>query len=187
MEFGQKVLGQRLFGWLMKKTVYGLFVAGEDLPAIQPKMRHLRESGVRSILDYAVEQDLGKEQQVVMEVRQTIPGHLDPSQLARDSEFSSDPRFKPSKVKGSKPTRESTARTHFYVGEEHCEENVAHFKSCIDMASRANQPNLHKDAFAAIKLTGLGRVEFLVSLCNVVSVKMSTAVNPLTPALTVYN
>lgn len=163
MEFGEKVLGVRLFSWLMKKTVYGQFVAGEDLPAIRPMIRHLRESGVRSILDYAVEDDLGKAQEVVMEVRQTIPTHMEPSSLMESSEFSSDPRFKPSKVKASKPTRESTARTHFYAGEEHCEENVQHFKSCIETASRANEPNTQKDAFAAIKLTGLGRVKFLVS------------------------
>ena len=163
MEVGQKVLGQRLFPLLMKKTVYGQFVAGEDLSAIRPKIKRLRASGVRSILDYAVEEDLGKEQEVVMEVRQTIPKHMDPSHLAKDSKFSSNPRFKPSKIKGSKPIRESTARTHFYAGEERCEENVEHFKSCIEMASKANQPNLQKDAFAAIKLTGLGRVEFLVS------------------------
>jgi proline dehydrogenase len=147
----------------MKKTVYGQFVAGEDLSAIQPKIRHLRDSGVRSILDYAVEEDLGKEQEVVMEVRRTIP-ETDPKHLEEDLKVSSDPRFKPSKVKGSKPTRESTARTHFYAGEERCEENVKHFMSCIEMASSANQPNLQKDAFAAIKLTGLGRVEFLVIL-----------------------
>lgn len=167
MEFGQKVLGQRLFAWLMKKTVYGQFVAGEDLPAIRPVIRHLRESGVRSILDYAVEEDLGKEQEVVMEVRQTIPAHTDPSYVIKDAEFSSDPRFKPSKIKGSKPTRESTARTHFYAGEERCEENVKHFMSCIETAARANEQNVQKDAFAAIKLTGLGRVEFLVNVGSV--------------------
>ncbi len=161
MELSEKVFGQKLFSWLMKKTVYGQFVAGEDIAAMRPMITRLRESGVRSILDYAVEEDLAKEQEVIMEVRQTIPTHVDPTQLV-DSELSSDPRFKPSKVKGSKPTRESTALTHFYAGEERCEDNVEHFKACIDTASRVSQPNTNKDAFAAIKLTGLGRVEFLV-------------------------
>ena len=165
MELGQRVLGQRLFIWLMKKSVYGQFVAGEDLPVITPKIQHLRESGVRSILDYAVEEDVGTEQEVVMEVRQTIPSpsHSGPSQFDPSEVSTTNPRFMPSRVKGADPTTRSTARTHFYAGEEKCEENVEHFKSCIDTASQANHPNLQKDAFAAIKLTGLGRVEFLVS------------------------
>ena len=166
MELGQTLLPQRVFTWLMKKTVYGQFVAGEDLATIRPMIKHLRASGVRSILDYAVEEDMGKEQEVVMEVRQTIPSHTDPAHLV-GSELSSNPRFKPSRVKGHKPTRESTARTHFYAGEEKCEENVEHFKSCIETAAEANAPNLQKDAFAAIKLTGLGRVEFLVRSASV--------------------
>ena len=36
MKFGQAVLGKKLFGALMKKTFYGLFVAGEDTVRIQP-------------------------------------------------------------------------------------------------------------------------------------------------------
>lgn len=164
MELCQRVLGERLFAWIMKKTVYGQFVAGEDLPAIKPKIRHLRASGVRSILDYAVEEDLGKEQEVVMEVRQTA----DSAKLDQyPTQHYTNPQFKPSRVKGDKPTTRSSALTHFYAGEQRCEDNVAHFKSCIETASRANESSELKDAFAAIKLTGLGRVEFLVRrVCN---------------------
>lgn len=164
MEVGQRLLGDKAFGWLMKRTVYGQFVAGEDLPTIQPAIQRLRQSGVRSILDYAVEEDVGKKgQEVVMETRQMVLPGVQGEEGMEGAELSSNPRFKPSKVEAFKPTLESTARTHFYAGEERCEENVQHFKSCIETASRANQPNLQKDAFAAIKLTGLGRVEFLVS------------------------
>ena len=42
----------------MKATVYGQFVAGEDLFTIKPTIAKLRKSGVRSILDYAVEEDV---------------------------------------------------------------------------------------------------------------------------------
>lgn len=147
----------------MKKTVYGQFVAGEDLHAIKPMISRLKKSGVRSILDYAVEEDLGKEQEVVMEVRQT-----DPSQLqAYPTEPTTNPQFLPRKAKAVSSTTRSSALTHFYAGEERCEENVRHFMSCIEMASKANAPNLKKDAFSAIKLTGLGRVEFLVSVNNI--------------------
>jgi len=42
----------------MKATVYGQFVAGEDLSTIKPYIAKLKNSGVRSILDYAVEEDV---------------------------------------------------------------------------------------------------------------------------------
>lgn len=42
----------------MKATVYGQFVAGEDLFTIKPYIAKLKNSGVRSILDYAVEEDV---------------------------------------------------------------------------------------------------------------------------------
>ncbi len=166
----ERILGKRAFTWLMKKTVYGQFVAGEDLPAIRPSIQQLRESGVRSILDYAVEEDMDKGQDVVMEVRQTNPANLN----SCPSQFSTTPQFRPRKVKGVKPTTQSSALTHFYAGEERCEENVRHFKSCIETAARANAPNTQRDAFAAIKLTGLGRVEFLVSSQVEVTLHMYT-------------
>ena len=146
----------------MKKTVYGQFVAGEDVTAIKPKIEHLRASGVRSILDYAVEEDLGKEQEVVMEVRQTVKDSSSPDQFP--AEPYTNPPFKPSQVRGDKPTTRSSALTHFYAGEQRCEDNVAHFKSCIETAAKANECSELKDAFAAIKLTALGRVEFLVRI-----------------------
>lgn len=164
MEWCQRVFGERIFTWLMKKTVYGQFVAGEDLSAIKPMIHRLRESGVRSILDYAVEEDVGKEQEVVMEVRQTV--HESTDVKSYTSEQYANPQFMPSRVKGDKPTTRSSALTHFYAGEERCEENVKHFMSCIETAAKANAPNEQKDAFAAIKLTGLGRVEFLVIACS---------------------
>lgn len=52
----------------MKLSVYGQFVAGEDLTALLPAMRNLKSRGVRSILDYAVEDDV-QSKDVYMEVR----------------------------------------------------------------------------------------------------------------------
>ena len=157
MDLSQRLLGEKIFTWLMKRTIYGQFVAGEDVDAIKPMIQRLRASGVRSILDYAVEEDLGKEQEVVMEVRQTVTDSLE-----LDPGHYTNPQFKPSKVRGDRPTTRSSALTHIYAGEQRCEENVAHFKSCIETVARANEGSDLKDAFAAIKLTGLGRVEFLV-------------------------
>jgi len=144
----------------MKSTVYSQFVAGEDLASIKPAIERLSKSGVRSILDYAVEKDVKKEEEVVMETR-----HKDPLQVeAYPTDPSTKSQFKPRRVKAVKPVTQSSARTHFYAGEEQCEENVKFFKSCIKMAADANASDKSRDPFAAIKLTGLGRVEFLVRL-----------------------
>lgn len=61
MKLGQKVLGKTLFAKLMKATFYGHFVAGEDQVKIQPTLERLRSFGVKSILDYSVEEDLSEE------------------------------------------------------------------------------------------------------------------------------
>ena len=61
MKWGRKILGERGFKWLMKKTVYGQFIAGENRAGIQPVLDHYRKHGVRSILDYAVEEDISEE------------------------------------------------------------------------------------------------------------------------------
>ena len=55
----QRVSGPRFFNWFMKKGLFGQFVAGEDLDSVRPVIERQRRSGVRSILDYAVEEDIG--------------------------------------------------------------------------------------------------------------------------------
>lgn len=162
MELSRKLLGERLFIWLMKKTIYGQFVAEENLSTIKPMIERLRKSGVRCILDYAVEADIGQEQEVVMEMRQTDPSHLN----TYPTVLTTKPQFMPHRVNAVKPITQSSARTYLYAGEAVCEENVKHFMSCIEMAASTSVPYQQGDSFAAIKLTGLGRVEFLVScLC----------------------
>ncbi len=49
MKLGQKVLGNRLFGKLMKATFYGHFVAGEDRQTIKPAIHRLHTFGVKVI------------------------------------------------------------------------------------------------------------------------------------------
>lgn len=61
MKLGQKVLGKKLFEKLMESTFYGHFVAGADQVSIQPRIQHLREHGVKAILDYSVEEDIAEE------------------------------------------------------------------------------------------------------------------------------
>ena len=62
MKLGQRVLGKALFGQIMKKTFYGQFVAGEDRQSIKPAIHRMHSFGVKSILDYSVEEDISQEQ-----------------------------------------------------------------------------------------------------------------------------
>lgn len=58
-----------MFHKLMKATIYGQFVAGEDLETLKPVMKQLQDQNIRSILDYAVEDDMQNEEEVCMEMR----------------------------------------------------------------------------------------------------------------------
>ena len=49
--------------------MYGQFVAGEDLQTLRPVMNRLKKQGIRSILDYAVEDDVSETKEVSMETR----------------------------------------------------------------------------------------------------------------------
>lgn len=69
LKFTKRIFGRRLFRKLMKYSIYGQFIAGEDLTTLRPAMKRLRESGVYSILDYAVEDDVQSKESVYMEVR----------------------------------------------------------------------------------------------------------------------
>lgn len=53
----------------MKMTIFGQFVAGEDIVSIHPVIKRYRKNGVRSILDYAVEEDISDEKEVILETR----------------------------------------------------------------------------------------------------------------------
>lgn len=62
MKLGQAVLGKKLFGAIMKYSFYGQFVAGEDREDIKPTIHRMHAFGVKSILDYSVEEDITEEQ-----------------------------------------------------------------------------------------------------------------------------
>ncbi|CAH2227594.1 jg10370, partial [Pararge aegeria aegeria] len=64
----RQVVGQRLFEVIMKATFYGQFVAGEDQNKIKPTIERLRSFGVKSILDYSVEEDISQEEAEKREV-----------------------------------------------------------------------------------------------------------------------
>jgi len=54
----KKVAGKNLFEFIMKKTIYGHFVAGATQEDIKDRVKLNRQFGVKSILDYSVEEDI---------------------------------------------------------------------------------------------------------------------------------
>ena len=68
MKLGKTVLGKNLFAILMKLTFYGHFVAGEDRQRIKPVIHTMHTFGVKSILDYSVEEDITEEQAKAVEM-----------------------------------------------------------------------------------------------------------------------
>ena len=55
-------MGRRLFCSFMRATFYGHFVAGQDQEEIRPLVARNWMFGVKSILDYSVEEDLSSKQ-----------------------------------------------------------------------------------------------------------------------------
>ena len=61
-------MGKRLFEYVMKRTFYGHFVAGENEHSIRPILDHMRSFGVKSILDYSAEEDITEAEAVDIEM-----------------------------------------------------------------------------------------------------------------------
>ena len=55
------MLGKTLFEFLLRKTMYSQFVAGETLPAIQDTIKMLRECGIGTMLCVPNEEDLSSD------------------------------------------------------------------------------------------------------------------------------
>ncbi|XP_064089551.1 proline dehydrogenase 1, mitochondrial-like isoform X4 [Macrobrachium nipponense] len=182
MKWGQKILGKRLFGSIMKATFYGHFVAGEDQIKIQPVLERLRSFGVKSILDYSVEEDISQETAEKREM-ESCSSHRRRKKKHRYYKRADRASFHrwacESKAEGSNtmerytPQRKfadrryqvSGARTYFYVNEAQCEKNMETFMNCIDAVSDAT----HGTGFAAIKMTALGRPQLLMQLSEVIA------------------
>lgn len=144
----KKIMGEDMFNYIMKKTVYGQFVAGEDKEAIKPMISRLTDIGVGSILDYAVEEDIDHEEAVSLEMDSCIGEDL--SQEGINA-------FQAHEQHGDRRKGVVSARTYFYKDEENCDKYMEHFLYCIQAAGGASE-----NGFAAIKLTALGRPQFLL-------------------------
>jgi len=180
LKIGQKVLGKRLFGILMKQTFYGQFVAGEDTVRIAPTIDQMRSFGVKSILDYSVEEDISQEEAEEREMDSCI-SHASSADsktnfagipAAKDSEFAVTSsleediqRYQAHKEFGDRRVGVTGARTFFYQGEATCEKNMEIFLKCIETVATTT----HTTGFAAIKITALGRPQLLLQLSEVIA------------------
>ncbi|KAK3084169.1 hypothetical protein FSP39_009386 [Pinctada imbricata] len=148
LKWTRKLLGKSLFCTLMRGTFYGHFVAGQDQDDIRPLVTRNRMFGVKSILDYSVEEDLSTKE-------------------AKEAEMKYDPdiqRFLPHEEFGDRREGVVSARTYFYEDEAKCDENTETFIKCIDAVAGATTDNT---GFVAIKMTALGRPQFLLQLSDV--------------------
>ncbi|XP_039209400.1 proline dehydrogenase 1, mitochondrial-like [Crotalus tigris] len=156
MHLSQKLLGQWLFEKLMKLTFYGQFVAGEDQEAIKPLIRHNRAYGVGSVLDYSVEEDLTSEEAKKKELDSCVSAFEKETGKQREKRYSVHHKF------GDRRDGVTGARTYFYADEAKCDRHMETFVKCIEASGGSS-----KDGFSAIKLTALGRPQFLLQFSEV--------------------
>lgn len=146
---GQKVLGRTLFNQVMKMTFYRQFVAGEDHVAIKPLIQKNQAFGVGSVLDYSVEEDIGPEENQ----------QRDPFESAADKSSLGDEVHSELKNCHGGVT---AAPAYFYADEAKCDRHMETFIKCIKASGGTSM-----DGFSAIKMTALGRPQFLLELSEV--------------------
>lgn len=167
LKWSRQILGKRLFCNVMKATFYGHFVAGEDQVAIRPVVNNNRKFGVKSILDYSVEEDLSTKEAKEAELKSCAPPDLEPLSAQAPNDESPDAlRFQAHEEFLDRREGVVSARTYFYEDEAKCDENLQTFKNCIDAVAGAVPDG---SGFIAIKMTALGRPQFLLELSEVIT------------------
>ncbi|XP_051888232.1 proline dehydrogenase 1, mitochondrial-like [Pristis pectinata] len=152
------LLGKWLFRKLMKMTFYGQFVAGEDQEDIKPLIRRNRTLGVGSILDYSVEEDLTQEEAEKKEMESCESFGVKDV----EGEVQREKKFQPHRQFGDRRENVISARTYFYADESKCDQYMETFLKCIIASGGSSE-----DGFSAIKLTALGRPQFLLQFSEV--------------------
>ncbi|XP_003226862.2 proline dehydrogenase 1, mitochondrial [Anolis carolinensis] len=156
MQLSQRLLGRDLFEKLMKMTFYGQFVAGEDQEAIRPLIRHNRAFGVGSVLDYSVEEDLTPKEAEEKELDSCTSAFEKETGKQREKRYSVHRKF------GDRRDGVISARTYFYADEGKCDRHMDTFLKCVEASGGSSD-----DGFSAIKLTALGRPQFLLQFSEV--------------------
>ncbi|XP_034451800.1 proline dehydrogenase 1, mitochondrial isoform X1 [Hippoglossus hippoglossus] len=154
MDLGKKILGQRAFNQFMKMTFYGQFVAGEDHRSIRPLIQKNQAFGVGSVLDYSVEEDISQEEADSCESaaeKESIGEHHGEEKQKEHQQLEE-------RRRGGV----TAAGTHSDSSEAKCDRHMETFIKCIK-ASGGNS----MDGFSAIKMTALGRPQFLLQLSEV--------------------
>ncbi|KAF7649705.1 hypothetical protein LDENG_00137360 [Lucifuga dentata] len=158
MALGKKILGQKVFDQLMKMTFYGQFVAGEDHRTIQPLIQKNQAFGVGSVLDYSVEQDISQEEaeQKEMDSCVSVAEKESTGTDHREKQYKAHKRF------GDRRGGVTGACTYFYTDEAKCDQHMETFLNCIKASGGSSV-----DGFSAIKMTALGRPQFLLQFSEV--------------------
>ncbi|XP_062307587.1 proline dehydrogenase 1, mitochondrial [Osmerus eperlanus] len=146
MDLSKKLLGQKAFEQFMKMTFYGQFVAGEDHKSIGPLIQKNRAFGVGSVLDYSVEEDISQAEEM------DSWGFTAPKENVGK-------KFEAHRQFGDRQGGVTSARSYVYSDEGKCDKHMETFLKCIE-ASGGNSV----DGFSAIKMTALGRPQFLLQL-----------------------
>uniref|UniRef100_A0A673CJS3 Proline dehydrogenase n=1 Tax=Sphaeramia orbicularis TaxID=375764 RepID=A0A673CJS3_9TELE len=155
MDLGRKVLGRRGFDQFMKMTFYGQFVAGEDHRAIKPLIQKNQAFGVGSVLDYSVEEDISQEEAEQKEMDSCVSA-------AEKQSIGKQRKYKAHKQFGDRRGGVTAARTYFYADEAKCDQHMETFIKCIKASGGSSM-----DGFSAIKMTALGRPQFLLQFSEV--------------------
>ncbi|KAJ8286495.1 hypothetical protein GJAV_G00039850 [Gymnothorax javanicus] len=158
MALSRKLLGQRLFEKLMKKTFYGHFVAGEDQESIKPQIQKIRAFGVGSFLECCAEQELPED-----EVKNK---GLDSRESRADAEVDAS-EFRERKYQAHQPHGGHQGgsvggRTYFYDSEVKCDDNMETYLKCIRDSGGSTE-----DGFCGIMMSALGRPQFLIQFSEV--------------------
>ncbi|XP_032371812.1 proline dehydrogenase 1, mitochondrial isoform X2 [Etheostoma spectabile] len=158
MDIGKKILGQKAFDQFMKMTFYGQFVAGEDHMAIRPLIQKNQAFGVGSVLDYSVEEDISQEEAQQKEMDSCVSA----AEKENIGEDHREKKYKAHKQFGDRREGVTGARTYFYADEAKCDQHMETFIRCIKASGGSSM-----DGFTAIKMTALGRPQFLLQFSEV--------------------
>lgn len=144
VNFSYTLLGEKLTNYFLKKTFFGHFCGGETQLDIREKINTLQGAGIGSILDYAAESEPNEEHDLESYNQQ------DMDHVSQD---------------------EVSARTYTYQDEAHCDENMKTTMYAIDAA--ASQGN-DDQSFAAVKITSLGKPNFLEHVSKLLNESKTT-------------
>uniref|UniRef100_A0A8C7HWY3 Proline dehydrogenase n=1 Tax=Oncorhynchus kisutch TaxID=8019 RepID=A0A8C7HWY3_ONCKI len=158
MDISKFLLGKKAFEQFMKMTFYGQFVAGEDHKSIKSLIQKNRAFGVGSVLDYSVEEDLTQEDAVTKEMDSCVSA-TEKEGMSMDHR---EKQYKAHQQFGDRRGGVTGARTYFYSDEAKCDQHMETFLKCIKASGGSSV-----DGFSAIKMTALGRPQFLLQFSEV--------------------